>query len=66
MNINILLKIFGKTIMFRDVPSRKIYEYFFTNLPQLYSLVTRDGHDSFDFSKEDIRHIFLRPIEFQH
>ena len=58
---NILLKIFGNIKMFKDVPSRKIYEYFLTNLQQLYSLVIRDGYDSFDFSKQDIKHIFLRP-----
>ena len=58
---NILIKICGQIIGFRDVSSRKVYEHFVLDIQQLYSLQIRDGCTNFNFPKKTIREIFVRP-----
>ena len=58
---SISLKIFENIILFKDVPSRKVYELFITDLQQSYTLRIKDDHNDFAFSKEEITNIFLRP-----
>ena len=62
VNEDIRLKmIHGNLVRLCDIPSRKIYEYFVSNLQKSYNLELRDGHHKFQFSKEVIREIFQRP-----
>ena len=59
-NYNISMKILGKVILLKDVPSRKVYENFVINLQHLYTLRIKDDHNHFDFSKKEISQIFIR------
>ena len=58
---NISLKIFENIMLLKDVASRKVYDTFVVSLPNLYHLRIQDGQNDFDFSKEEMTNIFIRP-----
>ena len=57
----IRFKFFGKIVRFCDIPSRKVYEHFVTDLQKSYTLQVRDGHSNFQFAVKALQEIFKRP-----
>ena len=58
---NISLKIFENITLLKNLPSRKLYDHFITNLQESYTLRIKDNDRDFVFSKKEITNIFLRP-----
>ena len=57
---NVYLNIFNQKIAFRDVQSRKIYEYLIQDLQNLYTLEIKDGQRNLFLSDKEIKEIFNR------
>ena len=54
------MNIFNQKIAFRDVQSRKIYEYLIQDLQNLYTLEIKDGQSNLFLSDKEIKEIFNR------
>ena len=52
---NVYLNIFNQKIAFRDVQSRKIYEYLIQDLQNLYTLEIKDGQRNLVLSDKEIK-----------
>ena len=57
---NVYLNIFNQKIAFRDVQSRKIYEYLIQDLQSLYTLEIKDGQSNLVLSDKEIKETFNR------
>ena len=57
---NVCLNIFNQKIAFRDVQSRKIYEYLIQDLQSLYTLEIKDGQSNLFLSDKEIKETFNR------
>ena len=51
----------GREISFKEVPSRKIYEYFIKELQKSYDLQIRDGQNNYNYTEKEIGECFFRP-----
>lgn len=56
----ITLRLFEENIMFHNVLSRKIYEYFVKKLQTSYTLQVKDGYNNFNFPVKTVGEIFMR------
>ena len=59
-NFGIRLKIGGQIGTLSDLKSRKVYDYFIRQFQEDYNLQVRDGHNQYNYDKEEIKDIFLR------
>ena len=62
INYNINLHIWEKTLSFKDVPSRQIYDYFIRELQKSYDLQIRDGQNSYNYTDKELSECFFRPL----
>ena len=50
----------GQIATLSDLKSRKVYDYFIRQFQEDYNLQVRDGHNQYNYDKEEIKDIFLR------
>lgn len=60
-NFGIRLNIEGQICQLSNLKSRKVYNYFIKTFQEEYNLQVRDGYNQYNYDKEEIKDIFLRP-----